>query len=108
VARQPLVILYARGVASALDDGVIARSRDVGTVGVFDPRLGRRMLRFTATRDGTLQDQTGSRWDVTGHALSGPLRGSRLRPLRHDEQFWFALAAFLPHAKLLATSSTGR
>ena len=33
--------------------------------------------------------------------VSGPMRGARLRPLPHDEQFWFALAAFGPHARLL-------
>ena len=35
-----------------------------------------------------------------------PLKGSRLRPVRHDQQFWFALAAFLPDARIL--SGTGR
>jgi len=29
-----------------------------------------------------------------------------LRPVRHDQQFWFALAAFLPDARIL--SGTGR
>lgn len=101
VGGQPLVVLYTHGVVSALDATTISRSRDVGTVGAFDSRLGRRTLRFTATPDGRFRDQTGSSWDVTGTALSGPLRGAHLHALRHDDQFWFALAAFLPHARLL-------
>jgi len=101
VGGRPAVVLYARGVVSALDERDIARSRDVGTAGAFEPRLRGRALRFTATSKGTFRDQTGSIWDVTGRAVVGPLRGARLRPLRHDEQFWFALAAFVPHAKLL-------
>jgi hypothetical protein len=108
VGGRPLVVLYARGVVSALDERDIARSRDVGTAGAFDPRLRGRALRFTATPRGTFRDQTGSTWDVTGRAVAGPMRGARLRPLRHDEQFWFALAAFLPHASLLAPSSATR
>jgi hypothetical protein len=102
VGDRPLVVLYARGVASALDARDIARSRDVGTAGAFDPRVRGRALRFTADGRDRFRDlQTGSSWDVTGRALSGPMRGARLRPLRHDEQFWFALAAFVPHARLL-------
>jgi hypothetical protein len=102
VGGRPLVVLYARGVASALDERDIARSRDVGTAGAFDPRVRGRALRFTADGQDRFRDlQTGSSWDVTGRALAGPLRGARLLPLRHDEQFWFALAAFVPHARLL-------
>jgi hypothetical protein len=102
VGGRPLVVLYARGVASALDESAIARSRDVGTAGAFDQRARGRALRFTADGPDWFRDlQTGSTWDVTGRAVAGPMRGARLRPLRHDEQFWFALAAFVPHARLL-------
>jgi len=105
IAGRPLVVLYTPGVVSALDASAIASSRDVGTAGAFDPRVGNRTLRFWATGAGRFRDQTGSTWDVTGRALDGPLRGAQLRPLRHDEQFWFALAAFLPGARLLAVGS---
>jgi hypothetical protein len=101
LSGQPLVVFYAPGVVSALDSATIARSRDVGTAGVFDPRLGQRDLHFTAVGPGTFRDQSGSRWDITGRAIAGPLRGTQLSPVRHDEQFWFALAAFLPKATLL-------
>jgi Protein of unknown function (DUF3179) len=52
-------------------------------------------------RDGTIVDrQTGSEWDITGRAVAGELRGQRLPRVRHDEQFWFALAAFVPDARI--------
>jgi hypothetical protein len=105
ISGQPLVVLFTRGVASTLDQSRIARSRDVGTAGAFDPRVGKRTLRFTAGPGGTFRDQIGTTWDVTGRAIAGPLRGSRLRALRHDEQFWFALAAFVPHAHLVGVGS---
>lgn len=44
--------------------------------------------------------QTGSTWDIAGRAVSGELRGARLAPARHDEQFWFALAAFVSDARI--------
>ncbi|MBA2440268.1 MAG: DUF3179 domain-containing protein [Thermoleophilaceae bacterium] len=97
----PLVVLYKRGVVSPLDAAAISRSKDVGTSAAFDRRVGRRTLEFQARDGGYVDRQTGSRWDITGQAVAGPLEGKRLRPLRHDQQFWFALAAFLPGAEIL-------
>jgi hypothetical protein len=31
----------------------------------------------------------------------GPLAGRRLQPVVSDQQFWFALAAFLPDARIV-------
>ncbi len=105
LAGRPLVVLYAPGVVSALDAGKIANSRDVGTAGAFDPVARGRTLRFSPTGQGLFRDQTGTTWNITGRAIAGLLQGTQLRPLRHDEQFWFALAAFLPHARLLTPAS---
>jgi hypothetical protein len=98
--RTPAVILYERGVASAIDQDAVSDSKEVGTVGVFDRRVRARKLSFERRRAAIVDRETGSRWDVTGRALAGRLRGSRLRPLRHDEQFWFALAAFVPEVRI--------
>jgi hypothetical protein len=101
-AGQPFVVLYTRGVVSALDMNEIPDSIDVGTAAAFDPRVGRRTLSFRPAGGGSFADgNTGSRWDITGRAVAGRLRGTQLRPLRHDEQYWFALAAFVPHARLI-------
>jgi hypothetical protein len=96
----PVVVFYRRGVRSALDARAIAESKDVGTAAAFDRRLGGRTLKFVLQGSAFLDRQTGSRWDITGRAVGGPLRGRQLEPLNHDEQFWFALAAFLPRARL--------
>jgi hypothetical protein len=99
---RPVVVLYKRGVVSPLDDAAIARSRDVGTAATFDRRLDGRLLSFEAAGDGRFRDrETGSIWDVTGHASAGPLAGQRLQPVVSDQQFWFALAAFLPDARIV-------
>ena len=97
----PFVALYKEGVVSPLDNAAISRSEDIGTSAAFDRRLDRRTLEFRAVDGGYVDRQTASRWDITGRAIEGPLQGKRLRPLRHDQQFWFALAAFLPNAKIL-------
>lgn len=101
VGAQPYVVLFKRGVLSALDAGAITDSRDVGTAAAFVPRAGTRRLTFAPAGAGFFVDQqTGSTWDITGRATRGPLAGQRLRRLAHDEQFWFAVAAFLPNATI--------
>ena len=103
VGGRPVVVLYKRGVTSALDAIAVELSRDVGTAGTFDPRLEGRRLRFTPVGEGRFRDrETGSVWDITGRAIQGQLRGRRLRPVVSDQQFWFALAAFLPDARIAA------
>lgn len=102
VGGAPIVVLYKRGVLSPLDNAAIARSRDVGTAGTFDRRLDGRTLSLEPAGEGRFRDrETGSAWDVPGRATSGPLSGSRLRPVVSDQQFWFALAAFLPVARIV-------
>lgn len=49
---RPVVILWKKGTASALDAGVIDQGRDVGAVGVFESTLDGAALTFTATGDG--------------------------------------------------------
>jgi len=98
----PAVVFYARGVASPIDADAVSRSKDVGTASAFDRRLRGRTLSFARRGDVFVDRETRSTWDVTGRAVAGPLRGQRLRPLRHDEQFWFSLAAFVPQARIAA------
>jgi Protein of unknown function (DUF3179) len=101
VGGVPVAILHKKGVVSALDAPSIENSRDVGTAAAFDRRVRGRTLEFEPGGDGRFRDrQTGSSWDITGRGLAGRLRGERLTPLRHDEQFWFALAAFVPDARI--------
>ena len=101
VGDQPVVVLWAPGTASALDQGIIAEGRDIGSSGVFDPTVDGRVLTFNRdAADGFRDRETGSTWDLTGRALSGPLAGTRLRPLPHGDYFWFAWAAFRPETDI--------
>lgn len=106
VGGVPAVVLFIPGVLSPLDEAKIADSRAVGAAAGFDRRVDGRTLDFRSVGPGVMADvQTRSRWDASGHAVAGPLRGSRLRRLHDLNAFWFAVAAFLPHARLLSVGS---
>jgi hypothetical protein len=63
---------------------------------VFERTVGGRTLSFEpGSEPGTFEDaQTGSTWNLDGKASDGPLEGEQLEQIPHDDQFWFALAAF--------------
>jgi hypothetical protein len=102
VGGQPLVLLWAPGAASPLETDDVREGRDVGSTGVYDPRVDGRSLTFSAAGGGEFRDrQTGSRWTVAGLAIEGPLKGTRLTALPHQDAFWFAWAAFQPETELI-------
>jgi hypothetical protein len=97
VGGQPVVLFWQPGTISALDRSSMIDSRDIGSVGVFDPHINGRELSFSVV-DGEIQDrETNSLWTVLGYAVNGPLAGQRLSPITHGDPFWFAWAAFLPN-----------
>ena len=100
VGGRAIVVLFEEGVTSALDQGSIAASRDVGTGAVFDRRVDRRILTFQWTGRGIVDAQTGSAWNILGAAVAGPLDGTRLVPIIHDQHFWFAWAVFRPRTRV--------
>jgi hypothetical protein len=101
VGGLPAVVIFEPNVNSPLDARATRDSRAVGTAAAFDRRLDGRTLSFTTTAPGIVTDvQTGSHWEVTGRAISGRLRGAELHRLRDVQAFWFAVAAFVPRARL--------
>ena len=93
-------------VAVAMNDTIMgeplvvfgAKDANVGTA--FSARVGGRTLTFSATKGGFRDEQTGSRWTLTGRAVEGSLKGERLKPLPTRRAFWFALAIALPDVAL--------
>jgi hypothetical protein len=67
-----------------------------GTVSALEGRA----LRFTWRNESIVDDETGSHWDVVGHATSGPLAGKQLNSIVHGNHFWFAWAAFQPTTRV--------
>ncbi len=92
-----VVVFWAPGTSSALDQGSIADSRDIGAAVAFEAVAAGQQLTFEAAGDGEFRDnETGSSWDITGVANSGALAGERLVLFEHTNQFWFSWAAFFP------------
>jgi hypothetical protein len=100
VAGESLVILYRPGTLSALDEARIDRSRAIGATGVFSRIVEGRTLTFEPAGTGFQDRETGTTWNLLGHAGSGPLATRRLRPIPHVDAFWFAWAAFHPETLL--------
>lgn len=108
LAGHPLVVFWQPGVLSALDHPEITRSRDVGGTGVYRPVVDGRVLTFVAAADGFRDRETGTTWNLLGHAVRGPLAGRRLTPVPHVDAFWFAWAAFHPRTSLHEEVATSR
>jgi hypothetical protein len=96
VGDQDLAVFFQPGTQSALDDQLIAQSREIGATAVFDPRVGDRTLTFKIEGDQFVDNETGSTWHLLGTATDGPLSGTTLTPIVHADHFWFAWAAFKP------------
>ena len=100
---RDLVVFWTPGAVSALDESEINASREVGATGVFVPAADGQALTFAPSPDDeqTFVDQeTGSRWNIFGEAVAGPLAGAQLEPVVHANHFWFAWAAFQPDTEV--------
>jgi hypothetical protein len=93
---QDVVVFFKPGTTSALGNSIIVNSEDIGSTGVFDPRVDGRKLTFSLNGDRIVDNETGSEWNVLGQAVNGELQGSRLTEVLHGDHFWFAWAAFKP------------
>lgn len=100
VGGRPIVVIYEKGVASALDGSSIPDSRDVGTSAVFERRLEGKVLTFKAAQDRVVDTQTGSTWTILGTATAGSLKGKRLTPVINGQHFWFSWAVFKPKTRV--------
>jgi hypothetical protein len=99
---RPVVVLFDPDVASALDSPLISEGESVGAAAVFERTSNGRTLDFEAGpgRAEVRDSQTGSTWNLSGEATSGSLEGTQLEQVPHDDQFWFALAAFFDDAEI--------
>ncbi len=99
-AGLDLVVFHMDGTSSALDARIIAEAEDVGATGVFDRNLAGQILTFHQDGKSIVDDQTGSTWNILGHATDGELAGQRLTPIVHADHFWFSWAAFRPDTRI--------
>jgi len=100
VEGEQLTVWHLPGTGSALDNVDTGFGRDVGATGVFRPVADGQQLTFSRQGGGFVDEQTGTRWDIFGTAVDGPLAGQRLEPVEHTDTFWFAWAAYQPDTRI--------
>ena len=101
VGGLDVVVFWASGTASAVDNSTIARGRDVGSSTSFSPRIDGRVLTFEPRGNGRFRDrETGSEWNLSGRAVKGELEGTQLTEIVHGNHFWFAWGVFRPDTEI--------
>jgi hypothetical protein len=101
VGEIPIVILWQPGQVSVLDTADTGSGIEVGSVGVFRTELDGRILSFAVGADGFTDVETGTRWNVAGHAVEGELVGLQLERVVHLDTFWFAWSTYQPGTDLV-------
>ncbi|MEX1994728.1 MAG: DUF3179 domain-containing protein [Steroidobacteraceae bacterium] len=100
VGGKPIVVLATEQMRSPLDRSRIADSRTIPAAAAFSRDINGQSHDFVV-RDGVLVDeQTGSKWDLFGRAVTGPLAGQQLRPVDGGVHFAFAWLAFNPETRI--------
>jgi hypothetical protein len=100
ISGKPIVVLHDDGAVSAVDRPLIAKSREVGSTGVFHREVDGQMLSFRYEDGKFYDDQTASIWNITGQAVQGPLKGKRLTPITHGDYFAFVWLVFKPETEI--------
>ena len=95
LSGKDVVVFYVGGTLSPFAKfGGSAPERPVGSTAVYEPFVDGQKLMFEVRDNVIIDAETGSKWDILGRAVEGPLAGSRLAPVVHGNHFWFAWAAF--------------
>ena len=100
VGGQDIVVLWQAGTSSALDQTTVAGGRDVGTANAYSRDLDGQTLTFEFDGARLVDQETGSEWDVLGHAINGKLAGKALTPVVAINHFWFSWAALKPQTRI--------
>jgi hypothetical protein len=94
-----VVMWGAPDTADALDGEQIAQSRGIGTGVAYHATVDGSRLTFEPTgQDRFVDAETGTTWNLLGHAVEGPLSGTRLEVATHRNEFWFVWQSFFPDA----------
>jgi len=100
VDGMPVVVFSRQGTLSALDGSVIADSRKVPSATAFDRRLDGKTLSFELRNGRIVDRQSGTRWNMFGTGMDGPLSGQQLASAPGSVHFAFAWLAFNPESKI--------
>ncbi len=100
IDEKHIVVFHGDGAVSALDNSTIADSKEVGSTGVFNPIVNGKTLTFKYENGFFIDKETGTKWDITGNAVDGELKGTQLMRIMHGDYFAFAWLAFKPETEI--------
>ena len=100
VAGMSIVVLWEAGTISTFGNN----GPDIGSTGVFSRAINGQTLTFVAKEDRFEDQETGTHWNLLGHAIAGPLEGAQLERIVSGEHFWFSWAAFKPNTEVWSSS----
>jgi len=83
IEGRPIVILWQAGTVSAFGNN----GPDTGSTGAFNREVDGQILTFVAKTDGFEDRETGTRWNLLGLALAGPLEGVQFERVVSGEHF---------------------
>ncbi len=95
-----VVLFYKSGAVSVLDEKDISASKNIGSVTVFKAVLEEQHLTFKKRKGIFIDNETNSKWDITGYCYTGKLQGKQLQIEQHSNHFAFAWLAFHPESKI--------
>lgn len=95
-----VVLFYQPGTVSVLDEKEISESKDIGMVTVFNSKLDDKIFTFRKENGIILDNETSSKWDITGLCFEGKLNGKQLQIEPHGNHFAFAWLAIHPDTKI--------
>ncbi len=77
------------------DTAIPGLGQTIGTGIAFLATVDGRVLTFSPADGTTFTDaETNTTWSLFGEAIDGPLAGTQLELALHQNEFWFAWAAF--------------
>jgi hypothetical protein len=87
---------------------LIVHQPDSDTTTAFVAQAGGKRLKFQAAdpkADELVDLETDSTWSAYGVCVEGPMKGTRLKPLILEPEFWFAWSEFHPQTLLYGWES---
>lgn len=104
VGKTALVVFYHGETISVMDRDNLAKSKHVGSATAFNRNLNGVDYTFVKDGDYFVDEQTHSKWDITGYCREGSLKGKQLWIIPHSNHFAFAYLAFYPNVEIYGQS----
>lgn len=105
IGEFPIVIVSTSRILSVLDETEIIRSKTTISPRAYSSQVASRTLFFIYEAGKLMDAQTRSIWNTSGLCVSGPLKGTVLKPLLSTQSFAFAWFAFFPKSTVYALPS---